>query len=243
MRRALAIVAAIALAACSRQAPVDLPTDVAPSAVPAVVVAEVQAPAPVAAEPVPDVASFPPPPQRARQYQRAMTDSARRVFGWGAPTATLAAQIHQESAWRADAVSHVGALGIAQFMPATAEDMAARHRACAPANPLDPEWSFRCRDHYMRSRLAATQPLAGGMDECAQWTFALRAYNGGLGWINRDRRLAQSRGLDPDDPAQVASVNAGRHAAAFRENTEYAPKIHRLAPRYAAHGWGRSVCA
>jgi soluble lytic murein transglycosylase-like protein len=220
------------LSACSRHLP----------SAPAIIVEAVAAPE-VAATPVPNVPAVPPPPARAAQYQRAMTESARRVFGWGAPTATLAAQIHQESGWREDARSHAGALGIAQFMPATAEDMAARHRACAPARPLDAEWSFRCRDRYMHSRLAAIQTMATGFDECGHWTFALRAYNGGLGWVQRDRRLALARGLNPDAPEDVAQVNAGRSAAAFRENVEYAAKIHRLAARYAAHGWGRSVCA
>lgn len=241
MRLAIAIVV-LWLTACGPSPgsmdPVS-PADPAAAPVVAVEVPPVEAPAPIPAAPIPTDRA----PPASHQYRAEMTRSALRVFGPDAPVATLAAQIDVESRWRPDARSPVGALGIAQFMPSTAEDMAARHRACAPANPLDPEWSFRCRDRYMRSLLAAIQPLAGGLEECAQWTFALRAYNGGLGWINRDRRLAQARGLDPDDPAQVASVNAGRHAAAFRENTEYAPKIHRLAPRYSAHGWGRSVCA
>jgi hypothetical protein len=230
------VVAVVTITATGCSKPVEPPA-------PMIVVSAIAPPAPARLEPVPNVRSAPPPPQRSAQYKREMTESARRVFGPGAPTATLAAQIHQESGWRPDARSPAGALGIAQFMPATADDMADKHAACAPANPFDPSWGFRCRDRYMRSRLDLARPMADSLTECERWTYALRAYNGGAGWVSRDRKLAQARGLDPDDPYQVATVNAGRSAAAFRENVEYAPKIHRLAHRYAQHGWGRSVCA
>lgn len=179
----------------------------------------------------------------AAQYRGELTRSAYRVFGPSAPVATLAAQIHQESAWRADARSRVGALGIAQFMPLTAQDMADRHPAdCAPANPLSPSWAFRCRDRYMRSLVAAQRPMSSGNEfpECARWEYALRAYHGGLGWINRDRRLAQSMGLNADRPADVASVNAGRSVANHAENTNYPTLIFGKQDRYMS--WGRAVC-
>lgn len=180
-------------------------------------------------------------PEAAMQYRAEMTRSAFRVFGPSAPVATLAAQIHQESAWRADAKSRVGALGLAQFMPRTARDMADRHPAdCAPANPLSPSWAFGCRDRYMQSLLSATMPIATGLTECNRWEFAFRAYNGGLGWINRDRRLAQSMGLNPDRPADVATVNAGRSAGNHAENRHYPTLILAKQDRYAS--WGRGIC-
>src|SRR5512134_663298 len=63
-------------------------------------------------------------PDAAWAHRGDMIRSARQTFGPEAPTATLAAQIHQESRWRADAKSWVGAQGLAQFMPTTAEYMA-----------------------------------------------------------------------------------------------------------------------
>ncbi|MDO4769711.1 MAG: lytic transglycosylase domain-containing protein [Brachymonas sp.] len=59
-------------------------------------------------------------PARAHQYRRVLTQQAYAQWGLDAPIAALAAQVHQESAWRPEAVSHVGARGLAQFMPATA---------------------------------------------------------------------------------------------------------------------------
>ena len=74
--------------------------------------------------------------------------------------------------------------------------------------------------------------------------FALSAYNGGLGWVQKDRKLATSRGLDASRYwNQVEKVNAGRSAANFRENRGYPLKIiYTWQPRYLAAGWGPGEC-
>ena len=48
-------------------------------------------------------------PQPALQYRPLLTRTAHAVWGLDAPVAVFAAQVHQESAWRPSAVSHVGA--------------------------------------------------------------------------------------------------------------------------------------
>ena len=60
------------------------------------------------------------PPQAAARYKLTLLREAHSQWGLDAPVAAFAAQVHQESGWRADAVSRVGARGLAQFMPATA---------------------------------------------------------------------------------------------------------------------------
>ena len=180
-------------------------------------------------------------PAAAWQYRAEVAESALETFGPGAPIATLAAQLHQESAWRADAVSWAGAQGLAQFMPATAADMAQRHAACQPANPFDPVWSIRCRDRYLHSLWRALRPLNHStLEHCDRWAFALRAYNGGLGWINRDRTRTRADGSDADDWQTVALYNAGRRESAHRENREYPARIFALDARYAL--WGPRAC-
>lgn len=178
-------------------------------------------------------------------FRGEMTTSAYRVFGPSAPVSTLAGQIHQESAWQTHARSPVGAQGLAQFMPSTAADMAKNFPAsCAPANPYSPPWAFGCRDRYMAGLLRSVRrpvPPGDTVAECSAWAFALRAYNGGLGWINRDRRAAMAAGVDADDWRAVRPFNAGRSAANHRENREYPERIYRLGARYAAAGWGRIV--
>lgn len=73
----------------------------------------------------------------------------------------------------------------------------------------------------------------------------LSAYNGGLGWVWRDQKLAASQGADSARWFdQVERYNAGRHAAAFRENRGY-PRLRSCAPssRAMAAGWGQGSCA
>lgn len=191
------------------------------------------APPASAAQPVPAVAN----PHRAD-----LTRQARMLWGLDAPVAAFAAQVHQESAWRSDAVSRVGALGMAQFMPSTARWWCDLHRLstdeCQPRNPA---WALRALvmyDRWLWDRITHTA------SECDRFAMTLSAYNGGLGWVQRDRALASSKGLDSSRYwGEVETVNAGRAAWAIKENRDYPRRIlHQHAPRYEAAGWGRSAC-
>ena len=180
-------------------------------------------------------------PAAAQIYRADVVRSAYRTFGPGAPVATLAAQIHQESAWNPQARSWVGAQGLTQFMPGTAAALAKQYPGeCAPANPLVPAWAIRCRDHLMRDLIAASARAvgAGPVSICSAWVFAFRSYNGGPGWTLRDRRAALAAGADPDDWRSVRPFNAGRNAAAIRENREYPERIFHAEPRYLSWGPG-----
>jgi soluble lytic murein transglycosylase-like protein len=177
-------------------------------------------------------------PLAAWSYRADMLQSAWRVFGPAAPVAVLAAQIQQESAWKIDAVSWAGAQGFAQFMPGTSKDMAERFpNECAPANPFSAGWAFRCRDRYLSGLIRASRNER--TQECSDWAFGLKAYNGGLGWVRKDRSLAAAAGSDPDDWRIVNLYNAGRSGSAHRENREYPERIFRLAPQYVV--WGRDL--
>jgi membrane-bound lytic murein transglycosylase MltF len=183
-------------------------------------------------------------PVAAWGYRAEMARSAYQVFGPGAPVATLAAQIHQESGWKGTARSWVGAQGLAQFMPATARAMARLYpQHCAPANPFSARWAFACRDRYLAALVTASRrPVGvGPVSRCSRYAFGLRAYNGGAGWMNRDRRRARNDGLNPDDWRAVRDINDGRGEAYHRENREYPERIYRLEPRYAAAGWGSGL--
>jgi soluble lytic murein transglycosylase-like protein len=87
--------------------------------------------------------------------------AARR---WSVGAALLAAQLQQESGFQARARSAAGALGIAQFLPATA-------RAYGLLDPFDPIASIGAQAHLMHDLLRrfGSVPLA------------LAAYNAGPG--------------------------------------------------------------
>ena len=178
-------------------------------------------------------------PRAALQYRNQLVREARAVWGLDAPVAVFAAQIHTESWWRNDTVSHVGAQGLAQVMPATAKWLPTVAPETGRPAPFNPAWSLRAcvtYDRWLWERVP-------GHDDRERMAFTLSAYNGGLGWVDRDRKKA--RGLGLDDRVwfgAVENVNAGRGKAAFRENRNYPWLIlNERQYAYIKAGWGPGV--
>ena len=178
-------------------------------------------------------------PRPAQQHRALLIREARAVWGMDAPTATFAAQIHQESAWRDDAVSPAGAQGLAQFMPSTAKWLPKVAPDTGQPLPFSPSWSIRAMvtfDRWLWQRIRAAS-------DCDRMAMTLSAYNGGLGWLQKDQALAESVALNPRLWTHVALVNSGRSAANFRENRTYPTRIlHKLTDLYRAAGWGLGAC-
>ncbi len=179
-------------------------------------------------------------PRAAYTHQSLLTRSAHAFWGLDAPVATFAAQVHQESRWRERAVSHVGAQGIAQFMPATSRWIAGAYSHLSDNEPFNPAWGLRALvtyDRFLWDRVTA-------VNGCHRMAKALSAYNGGLGWVQKDEALARRRGLDAAywfDGAET--VNAGRRASAKKENTGYPRRIlFDLEPLYMGAGFGGGMC-
>lgn len=175
------------------------------------------------------------PPREALRYQRDLVREARAAFGLDAPIAALAAQVHQESAWRADAVSPAGAVGLTQFMPATADWIGDLYAELRPADPRNPRWSLRAQARYMRWLLERT----AARNDCESYAFALASYNGGLGWTKRRRAKA----ADPGRCLGAAcDINPGVSASSQRENRAYPRRVlFRWQPVYRP--WGGELCA
>jgi len=94
----------------------------------------------------------------------------------GVPPATFLAMVTEESAWRVDAISPKGALGLAQLMPGTAVEL--------DVDPLDPVQNLEGGARY----------LARQYDRFGTWALALSAYNAG------PRRVADLDGNVPVFP-------------------------------------------
>ncbi|MEL6959704.1 MAG: lytic transglycosylase domain-containing protein [Pseudomonadota bacterium] len=75
--------------------------------------------------------------------------------------------VQQESAWNPNAVSHAGALGLAQLMPATARYLR--------VNPNDPYQNLDGGARYLREQY----------DTFGSWRLALAAYNAGPGAVEQ----------------------------------------------------------
>jgi soluble lytic murein transglycosylase-like protein len=168
----------------------------------------------------------------AEAYRRDLVRASQDVWGMDAPVSLLAAQIHQESAWRADAVSPAGAQGLTQFMAATAADVARRYGG-GPANPFDPRWAMTAQSRYLRELHGA---IAGAANPSERMAFALASYNGGPRWVQRRRAASSTPGRCFN---AACDINPDVSAASQRENRAYPRKIIlEIMRRYHAAGWG-----
>ena len=175
-------------------------------------------------------------PPEAHHHKRDIIKAGRNVWGMDAPTAAMAGQIHQESRFRADARSHVGALGIAQFMPGTARWIVGAYPAELAGDVLSPEWGIRALARYDRhlwDRLS-------GVDDCERMAFVLSAYNGGEGWVRKRKARSES----PEVCLfATCDINPGITPANQRENAGYPRRILiTLEPLYVAAGFGPGAC-
>ena len=174
-------------------------------------------------------------PQAAQQHRALLVRTAHAAWGLDAPVAVFAAQVHQESAWRADAVSHVGAQGSAQFMPSTTRWIAGLSPDLAAQQPFNVAWALRALvtyDRWLYDRTPARYTPHERM-----WV-ALRGYNGGLGHWQAE---AAATGAVQPTRAQVdaACGSAKRAPVHCRENLGYPHRILVvLQPRYLQWGPG-----
>jgi len=183
-------------------------------------------------------------PDAAAMYRRLVESAVTDYWPVDGSSAQLAAQIHQESLWRPKAASRAGAIGMAQFMPSTARWIATQFpRELGAFDPWDPAQAIRgaaLYDRWLYDRVAGT-------DECERWAFALAAYNGGLGWVQRDKQHAQAHGFDSRRWWDHVERAGDPRRASFNlaENRAYVQRILRvLTPIYVDAGWpGRAVCA
>lgn len=176
-------------------------------------------------------------PPEAQRYRAELVRAAHAQWGLQAPIAALAAQVHQESSWKPEAVSAVGARGLAQFMPATATWWCAQEgvapKACQPHNPT---WALRALVGYDKWLYDRTPARYGARER--MWV-ALRGYNGGLGHWQAE---AAATGLARPTTAEVdaACGRARRHVSHCRENLGYPARIlNTLQARYAT--WGPAL--
>jgi len=95
-------------------------------------------------------------------------------------------------------------------------------------------------DHHLFDRITGTAT------DCDRWGMVLVAYNGGLGWLDRDRRLALSKGADAARWWGTGGTEPFSQRAkwAFTENRVYPKRILlQLEPTYLEAGWGgQAVC-
>ena len=185
-------------------------------------------PAPARAQNVPD---------EAMRYRRDIIRAGQHVWGLDAPTSTFAAQIHQESRFRINARSPVGAAGIAQFMPSTADWMASTWPADLGGDRGTAEWGILALARYNRHLWERTSAV----DDCERMAFTLSGYNGGERWVQARKRMSASPGVCL---FSTCAINPGIKPSNQTENEGYPRRILlTLEPIYIAAGFGPGACA
>lgn len=179
-------------------------------------------------------------PESSAIYRAKVERAAAEYFGLEAPAARIAAQLHAESLWRPN-VSSRYADGLAQFTPSTAAWLPSVCPELGAFDPWDAGQAIRgaaCYDAWLFRRVR-------GATECDRWAFALSAYNGGLGWVQRDKDRASATGADPLRWFGHVDAHSSRAAWAIHENRDYVDRILlRLEPLYISAGWpGVVVCS
>jgi len=131
----------------------------------------------------------------------------------------LASFAFQESGFDQNARSHVGAVGVMQILPSTAADRAV---GIDDIHELEnnvhagTKYLARLRDHYFSD---------DSIEETERLLFTMAGYNAGPNRINRLRRVAATRGLDPD--IWFNNVELVVAAQVGKEPVDYVGNIYR----------------
>lgn len=174
-------------------------------------------------------------PGLAYRLKRTVRGEVNYYWGLEQDGTVFYAQIHQESAWKPEAQSAY-ASGLAQFTPDTADWISRLYPAdLGDNNPLDVRWAVRALvkyDKWLYDRFSFA------FDEDHRWMFSLSGYNGGAGWITKDRSLAAENGKDTTRWTCNVEHHSKRASWAFKENRDYIAKIlNKWVPIYRGGGF------
>lgn len=173
-------------------------------------------------------------PPAALKYRPILTREAHAEIGINAPIPMLAAQIEQESGWRANVTAWDNGRGLAQFMDGTARDIYKLYPELGKPMPYSPVWAIKALIKYDLHIYNRIQ----GRDECHRWGAALKGYNAGYGYVLK----AQKSSPTPDLWFGATEFVPTKQSA---KNFEYSRKyphwiLFKRQPNYA--GWGRMIC-
>lgn len=182
----------------------------------------------------PAMAQTPAVPALAPQYRAMLQREAQFVFGMNAPIAVFAAQIQQESSWRAGVTAWDNGRGLAQFMDATAAVIVANFPELGAADPYNPRWAIRALVRYDLWLLERVK----GVSECHKWGAALKSYNGGLTYVQRAQQRSTSPGLWF---GTTEWIKTGQSDKNFEYSRTYPHKVL-FKHQHNYVEWGRMVC-
>jgi soluble lytic murein transglycosylase-like protein len=149
-----------------------------------------------------------------------------------APAHDFMGQIETESRCQAGITAFDGGVGLGQFMPETATWLQGKEEAlrdiAVKAQPQDPRWAIRALilyDKYLYENVG-----------CTDWHYAFRAYNGGMGTINREIDKAGSCDYKAVEACCHRRIlkTANGHLNFCQVNISYPYKIRAAGKKYQA---------
>jgi len=151
---------------------------------------------------------------------RARLENLRNLFRtygdkYGMDYLLMAAQGYQESALRNEVKSPVGAVGVMQLMPATGKQM-----NVGDITQVEP--NIQAGVKYIRFMMDRYYGQETGMTPLDKGLFTFASYNAGPARIAQLRKLAATRGLDPNvwfnNVEVVAAEKIGRETVTYVSN-------------------------
>ena len=153
------------------------------------------------------------------KYDNLIKESAEKYIP-GYDWRLLKAQLHCESAMQPDAVSRVGARGIAQFMPATWNEVCRNLGFLrADADPENPQYAIPAAAYYMGTILKKWNTDRAPMD---RYALALASYNAGFGNLVKAQRVAHGVSRYAAIVGHLPTITGKSNA---KETTDYVKRV------------------
>lgn len=173
-------------------------------------------------------------PAKVARWGTAVRREGQAVYGITSPTPMFLGQIAQESSGDEKVTASDLGRGLAQFMDATAKQVAAQYPELGAPDPYNPTWAIRAMVRLDQSNYRAVK----GDNACERWGAGLTAYNAGAGWV----RKAQAKSSDAGVWFGLTElVNGGQSAQNFKYSRLY-PRwvLIKHQPKFQA--WGPMTC-
>lgn len=170
----------------------------------------------------------------ATPYRATLIREAQAVHGLDAPVPMFAGQIRQESAWRPNVTAWDNGRGLAQFMDATANQVAGQFPELGAPDPYNPRWAIRALVRYDGWIFQRVQ----GETPCQRWGAVLKGYNAGPGYVQQAQRKSPQPGVWFDVTEFVPTRQNPKNFEYSRLYPHWIMFKHQ--PLYAS--WGKVVC-
>ena len=181
------------------------------------------------------VSAFAAIPQRAYQYFPVLKEEHALIWP-DSDIGIIGSQIAHESTWKETATrkeaSGVISYGVLQVLDVTYDELKKKNPLLLKGSPSE---MLRAR-MGIRAGILYDKQMYGlvgfAESETDRYAMMLASYNGGFGWLLRDRKLAEANGYNPNKWLDNTELFSKRSAQNFKINRRYVSGIIKQADEY-----------